>query len=282
MKRVFFLVLLTLFFVPSVSAVIFHSTSANQDVFRNGDLVIISVETNTQDLVVTADFRAVDSGFDSRMVLVETMGSLYEVVYPITFGNTRGDGSKVVLLNFYDPSSGASSSISYNLQLNNFGPRLVDGGEVVIRVLDERELFRVEEGFIQVCDPSGCNVYTEAEYDDARNILISSGQVSLSNLTYNQLKDEISDAANRRIRDELSVYLSELAMLRNLQENAILDLRSLYDDQYNLSLQAEARSSRMLRNSTIVSVFSVLLVLFVVGSLAYFIYLRTTTTWIER
>ena len=281
-KFLLFGVLFFLFFLPSSSAVIFHGTFSNQDVFRNGDLIVISVETNTRDLEVTADFSRVDSNFESGMVLVEADGTVYDIVYPITFSNARSDGSKAVLLNFYDPSSASTSSISYVVELNNVGPRLVDSEEVVIRVLDERELFKVERGKIQICDASGCEVFTEEEYNAMREIIIKDGNVTLSDLTYNQLRDEISDEANKQIREELGFYLDELERFRRAQDDAFFDLRNLYTEQHNLSLEAEARSNRLFRNTVFASIGSVLLVLFVVSFLVYFIYLRTETTWYRR
>lgn len=262
-------------------AVIISSTTANQLTYKNGDLIIITIQTNAENLEVTADFTAIDSNYNPGSVIIEPEGLTYTISYPITFSNNKGDNTYNAIITVYDPQTSTTSTVTYGITLTNQGERLQDTQELTIKVSDEASI-NVQDGYIQICTSDKCETLTEKEYEASRNYIITSGKVTLSNLTYNQLRDEIQAAANQKISEELERYLTQIIEIkRNLDQN-LYDMQQLYITQQNLTENYRNETQKILKAGNRNNLISVAAVVIMIISFAYVIYLRTETTWLSR
>lgn len=278
----------------AASAFIIEDVESVEDAYANGDLVELSVYANIDSLIVTADFSKLDAGFDDRAVMVEYNGYRTDIFYPITFGNTKGDGLYNVVVSAYDPLTDTSSIVSYGLKLDNDLLINRTGGSEGIKIqVRERELdeddedsddiidITVEEGMVKVCRVSGCEIITEEEYEAARNIVISSGNVSLSGLTYNQLKGEILKDVTVTLDKKLADYLNMIIDAREQLKAAVAEFRVLMNESEERFNNQTARTETMIGRATIgYLVLGFLIIVLIVGAFFVF-YLKTNTTWLS-
>lgn len=264
--------------LPVTSAVIIESTTSNQYDYQNGDLIEIILDTNAQGLEITADFSTVDINYNQQMVIVEEEDTVYKIYYPITFSNDRGDNDYNILITAYDPVTSTTSSVSYIIKLANQGKRQEDSQTLIIKVTEETKV-TVQNGYIQICDSQGCETITKKEYDASRNIIINDGSVTLSNLTYNQLKTEISDETRTAMKAELVEYLTQIREIKRQLDQGLYDLKEIILDQKNNTAIHEAEAQRILNQGRTNNIIAMLIVMIIVVMFSYTLYLRTETTW---
>lgn len=92
--------------------------------FQNGDRIVteISFASPALELFVSADFSALDSGFDPSFVAVRNLGAgRYEVSYEITDQNVRPDGEYRLVLSGRDPGCGEAVDSTLTVNLDNAG-----------------------------------------------------------------------------------------------------------------------------------------------------------------
>lgn len=92
---------------------------------RNGAEATVDVEIqgSSNELALTADFSALDSGYVPGAEAVEPLSSsLYRIHYTVSAGNTQADGAKVVILAAADASGRAPIRRPISLSLRNTPP----------------------------------------------------------------------------------------------------------------------------------------------------------------
>jgi hypothetical protein len=273
--------ILLLITISNASALIIESTTANDNNYQNGDLIIITIETNAENLDVNADLTSVDSNFNAQSVIVEEEGTTYIISYPITFSNTKADGTYNAIISLYDPVTSTTNSVTYGVQLTNTAIRSEDTQTITLNIELDSEI-TIEEGYIQICKGDSCETITEAEYEASRQIIITDGSVTLSNLTYNQLLDEISASANEQVKTEIQKYLSELVNVKIILEKQLYDMQELITQQANITNQTAHEANNILRKGQRNNIIIIIAVILLIGTFAYTIYLRTETTWFNR
>jgi hypothetical protein len=185
-------ILLMLVFIPSAHALIIQGIESDQDAYANGELIEITLYANERDLEITADFSKVDSNYQEEMVMTEEIQDfVYKIWYPITFSNNKGAGLHNTVISAFSRKSDTSTIASYAIELDNAVRinRTVDSDRIKLRVRSTRDdpdeqptsssSITVEDGYIKVCRPNGCDTLTESEYEAARRVVISSGSVEL-------------------------------------------------------------------------------------------------------
>jgi hypothetical protein len=280
-KNLLIFSLLVLIAVSPVQALIIESTTANQNTYKNGDLITLTVETNAAGLEVTADFSAVDSSFNAGMVIIEPEGTTYYVSYPITFKNTKGDNTYNSLITMFDPVTSTTNSVTYGIHLENIGQREDDSKLITLKVQEEPEI-SIKDGFIQICRDDECETISEKEYEASRRIIISEGKVELSGLTYNQLKSEIEASVHEQLRQELQNYVLEITEIKKLLDNNLHNMQNLVIEQKNFTEQSKIETEAILRRGNRNNLIVIGAVILMILAFAYTIYLRTETTWFNR
>lgn len=267
-------------------AVIIENTAANQVQYKNGDLIIIDLDTNAAGLEINADFNRVDSGYDARSVLIEPDGELYRITYPITFANTRADAEYNAVITAFDPLTSTTSTVTYGINLRNAGDRQQDQVDITLEVIngtvDEITDVEVLDGFIQICRRSGCEILSEQEYESSRQVIVQNGTLSLGDLTYDQLKEEIAAQLNTELRNEMRDYLDQITQIQRVLENNLFELNKLIIEQQNNTNNTIAATEDLIAKGNRNNIIAVLLVVLLIGAFAYTIYLRTETTWLSR
>ena len=276
--KLFLIALVIVISSSIVNAVIIESTTANQNVFKDGDLITIIIQANAENLQVTADFSAVDSGFNPGSVLVEPDGMVYTISYPITFANTRGDSTYNSIITVYDPATSTTSTVTYGITLANTGQRLSAIQDLVLTVSDEA-MISVKSGTIQVCSSTKCTTFTQAEYDATRNIMISSGTVSLSGLTYNQIVSQIQNQTNAYTAAQLKDYLTQLVTIKGQLDAGLYDLKAINKDMVNNSINFKNETEKIIAQGSRNNLIALIGVFIMIAAGLYIIYLRTETTW---
>lgn len=269
--------------INMASAVIIESTTGNQNTYSNGDLVEILIDTNAEGLEVTGDFSTADSQFNPQMVIVEEEGDIYKIYYPITFGNTKTDDTYNAIISVYDPITSTSSTVSYGINLDNT-ERLedqTDSETIKLKIEKEAEII-VQQGYIQICDYNSCKTITEKEYEETRDLVITNGNVTLSGLTYNQLRDEIQGNLTAEMKAELKIYLDQIIQTKAILDKAVFDLAEMHKDQQSFTQNVTERSERMIRKGIGVQIILAVLIITIIVLFAYGFYVRTQTTWTHR
>lgn len=291
MRKIEVLLVLAVLCATQVSAVVIQQITANQDQYASGDLIEVTLYANAKDLEVTADFSRVDSNFNKDAVLVESpQNFVYKVYYPITFSNTRGEGTYQAVFSVYSKAFDSSSVASYNIILNNAIRlnRSSDSNEIQLRVRAARGLpvvnisrIRVEAGKIVVCSSSGCEQLSEADYERARRFVINSGQVEFANVTYDRLKAEILQSANTKISEEITKWINQVIQLNKDLQNNIFDLDNRMTEREDLFFNQTERTQQLLERSYWSNILSVIGVLVLVAASFFLFYLKRNTTWLS-
>ena len=267
--------------ISSVSALIIESTTANQNSYKDGDLITITIKTNVAGLDITADFSAIDSNFNAEMVIVEEEDMTYQISYPITFSNNKGDNTYNAIISLYDPITSTTNSVTYGILLANTEQRNEDTQEIILKIEKETTI-SIEPGYIQICKDNTCETITEEEYEASRQIIITNGKVTLSNLTYNQLRDEIQASADQQIKTELQKYLTEITNIKQMLEQNIYDLKQIILEQQNITNTTQQEANRILKAGNRNNIIIIIAVILLILAFTYTIYVRTETTWMSR
>lgn len=267
--------------IPSIAhAIIIESTTSNQVVYSDGDLIEISVETNVEGLQVTADFNQVDSSFNQNMVIIEPEGTTYNIFYTITFGNTKSDNTYNVIISLYDNETSQSSTVTYTVVLENLQTTAQEDQQTLVIKVNDEDIIDVKSGTVQVCTNKKCTTFSEKDYEETRNIYISKGKVTLSDLTYNQLKDEISSSANQKIDENLRKYISELVNIKQLLDDGLYDIKTIEQSLLNTTGSFKNETARVIKIGNRNNLITLIGVFLMISSLLYILYLRTETTWL--
>lgn len=276
-------------------AFIIEDIDSEEEAYANGDLVEITVYANINTLIVTADFNRLDSKFDERSVIIEYHGYRYDIFYPITFANTKKDDIYNIVISAYDPITDTSSIVSYGIKLDNDLMINRTGGSESIKIqVRERELgddprdwpdditdISVEEGMVKVCRPSGCELITEEEYEAARNIVISSGNVSLSGLTYNQLKGEILKDVTATLDKKLKDYLDLIIDARTQLQQVVGEFKIMMNTSQERFNNQTDRTERMINRATMGYIGLGIMIILIIVAAFFVFYLKTNTTWLS-
>jgi hypothetical protein len=265
-------------------AVIIESTEANQYEYKNGDVIIIDMDTNAPGLEINADFSKVDSNYDARMVRIDEDADQYQIIYPISYANNKGDAEYNAVLTAYDPATSTTSSVTYGIILKNAGQRQIDEEDLTINIIngstpDEITDIDILDGYIQICRPRGCELLTEQEYETSRQVIINNGTVQLSDMTYDQLKTQIENQLSADLKEELKVYLDQITQINKLLDERIYKLNELVVQQQNNTNETINRTEELIKKGNRNNLLAILAVIIVVGGGLYTLYLRTETTW---
>ncbi len=269
-----------LLIIPNVNAFIVNGVTANQDTYQDGDLIILTISANKEDLEVYGDFSTADSLYNSNAVVTESNGFSYKVYYALTFANTRGDGIYNSVISFYDPDTQTSSTVTYGVNLDNQGNQSYHKETIKLKVRGDAQ-YSVEEGKIKICDSEGCVTLTEEEYEQSKNLIITSGSVTLSNLTYTQLRDEIAQSVKEDVDANLQAHLSQILDAARLVESAVEDVNILLQNASVMFHNQSQESQRLLNQTKWTGIVMALGIVVLIAGAFYLFYLKTNTTWLE-
>ena len=288
--RILMILLLMLAMCASFSsAFIVQSISADKSSYMNGDLVTVVLTANVAGLQVTADFSPIDSKFDPGMVLVEnSTNRTYKVYYPITFGNVRGDGLYVTTFSLYQKSTDTSSVVSYQIRLDNTQNvnNTATSDRITLRVreaetFNQTNYIKVQAGNVMVCTSTSCTTLTQADYDAARNYIITSGKVTLSNLTYANLKAEIMQGVIAQNDITINQYLNQLIGAKTDLENAVSSLNKEIKNESDFVKNQSVIANNVVTRNTYWTAATFIILIVIVVLCFYIFYLRTQTTWLS-
>ncbi|RLJ02900.1 MAG: hypothetical protein DRP08_04175 [Candidatus Aenigmatarchaeota archaeon] len=297
MKKISLLLVLVIFNVQVACALVIQGIESNQDTYSNGDLIQITVYANEVDLQVTADFSKVDSLYSKEMVISEESEPfVYKVYYPISFGNTKGEGLHNVVLSVYSRKSETSSIASYGIDIDNTERinRTSDKDEIKLKVrkLNDNppivvrpdgggsQNLVVQDGMIMICDSSDCKTLTEEDYEAGRRIIITDGTVELADLTYNQLKSQIETDVSKKTQAEVQKYINQIIGINKKLENAVSDVKSLVVDAEVRIENNTARAEKIVEYGLYANIAAIVLVIIIIAGVMYAIYLKTHSTWL--
>jgi hypothetical protein len=305
-KKWLILPLLLLINLNLVSAVIIDSIETNQDTYSNGDVIEITLYANSKNLDIKGDFGRIDSNYHTGSVISITPEDFkYQLFYPITYGNTKGDDDYPVIISIYDSSVESSSIVSYSITLKNENRQNKSSSSesIILKMRNLRDYndyndndynpnsnntntgtnnLIVEDGKIAICTDTGCSFLTEEEYEAGRRIIINSGQVELAGLTYNQLKNEIQKDVSETMRKEVNNYINNIIQINKDLNDAVYDIKEIVKETQSAMANNTNQTSRVITQGFYFNVFSMLFTIIIVSAALYGLYLKTHTTWFEQ
>jgi hypothetical protein len=282
----------------SAHALIIQGIETSKDSYANGDLIELTIYTNEKGLEFTADFSKLDSGYNPGSVISEEVQDfVYKIYYPITFKNNKGSGLHNVVISSYSKRSDKSSIISYAIKIDNSvqinQTSASDRIQLKVRPSDynpdpytppinsNNTRVRVEDGMIMVCSDTGCSTLTEDEYEKGRRIIISSGDVELSNLTYNQLKNQIETDVNQVVQSDLQQYINYIIGTNKKFDDALFDIKEMMTRAENNFANQSSKTENYINKGIWMLIGTIILVIIIVVGSIYTIYLKTQSTWLD-
>jgi hypothetical protein len=299
-KRIIIFILL-LINLNCVSAVIIDSIETDQDDYSNGDIIGITLYANSKNLQVSGDFSKIDSNYNSGSTIsIVPEDFKYQLYYPITYSNTKGDDDYAIIISIYDSAVQSSSIISYAISLKNENNnnQSSDSSSITLKMRNLRDYnddyndnnsnnnynnnqLIVEDGKIAICTTSGCSYLTEEEYEAGRRIIINSGQVELAELTYTQLKNEIQKDVSEVMRQEVNDYINNIIQINKDLNDAVYEIKLITKETQNAMINNTNQTQRVITQGFYANIFSMLFTVFIVCGALYALYLKTHTTWFE-
>lgn len=291
MKYLIYVLILILASI-SVSAVVIEGVESNQEKYANGDTIKITLYANANDLDIKSDFSGIDSNFNLGAVLVEQPQNFtYNIFYSITYSNTKGNGAYSSLITVYNKESDTSNVISYAINLDNTLRlnRTEEWQNIKLKTYQSREnvpdtnitQIQVNENNIMVCTSLGCDTLTKEEYDRARRLVITDGTVELSNLTYNQLKNQIQTDVTASVNQELANYINQVIDINKNLNRVIGEFRQTMADNQEILLNQTNQTQIIVQRTFYTNIASVIIVLLLIIAAFYLLYLKTCTTWLN-
>jgi hypothetical protein len=289
MSNKFLLLLIVAVCLPAVNGLIIEGVETDKDSYQNGDLVTIDLYANMKGLAITADFIKVDSNYKSGMVDVEESEDfVYHIYYPITFSNINGDGNYPVTLMIYDKTTDKTSVAQAIVTLgNNAENRTTENVSITLRVRKSSTSttpitnVSVRNGTIRVCNSTSCQTLSQEEYERARNIIISSGRVTLSNLTYEQLKLEILTDIEQKNQEQIQLYINRIIKIDNDLQNSMLDVQNLIKKNQEATLNQSNITQHMVKKVEYEAFGIGTACILFIASIAYIIWLKANTTHLD-
>ena len=286
MKKILFITfIISMICIIQASAYIIISSTPDKNTYSNGDLIHITIVTNIQGLEIIPDFTSIDSNFKPEMSIIEANGFQYNIYYTITFSNTRASAAYNILISTYSNATSSSNTATVPITLDNTG---------LINKTQAQTLFRftittptittnvtVQSGFVKICTSTGCETLTQADYEAARKIIISQGKVTLANLTYDQLKTEITNSVNQQVNQQIKEYIDTIIGTNKLlADNANRMQDQLKANQEYLANQSN-QTQKIIKRNTLVTAGQGIIFVFLVISAFFVFYLKTNTTWLS-
>ena len=277
-------------------ALIIQGIESDKDSYANGDLVELTVYANEKNLEVTADFSKVDSGYNQGSIISEEIQDfVYRIWYPITFGNNKGSGLRNVVISAYSRTTDTSAIASYGIDIDNAIAinQTKDSDLVRLKVrtiIDYRpppqypgdnSQISVRDGMILICDSDGCSTLTEEDYEKGRRVIINSGQVELAELTYNQLKSQITTDVTKEVRTEVQQYITQIIGINKKLDDALFDMKETISNAEKQFVNQTARTEKVQKQAFWFNIITIIIVAVLIVGSGYLIYLKTQSTWLE-
>lgn len=271
--------------IIQVSAYVIISSTPDKNTYSNGDLIHITMIANIQGLQVIPDFTSIDSNFKPDMTIIEPNGFQYDIYYTLTFSNTRPSASYNILISTYSNSTSSSNTATVPITLDNTGLINKTQAQTTFRFTITPQTvisnITVQQGFVKICTSTGCETLTQADYEAARQVIITNGKVSLSNLTYDQLKTEITNSVNQQVNAQIKEYIDQIIGInKNLQDNANRMQDQLKTNQEFLANQSN-QTQKIIKRNTLVTAGQGIIFVILVCSAFFIFYLKTQTTWLN-
>jgi len=292
-NKVYILLLSFILASSLANGLIIQGIESNKDAYANGDLIELTIYANEKDLKVNADFSKLDSGYKPQMVMTEESEDfVYKIWYTITFTNNKGSGLHSVVVSAYSKKSDSSTLATYGIEIDNNLKlnQTIDSDLVKIKVRARSDseptgngsVITVKNGQIMVCKTSGCVTLSEEDYEDTRRIIISKGQVELSNLTYNQLKSQIEADVSKRTQAEIQKYLVYVASIHGKMNDTMFDMKDTIKKAQESAANSTMHAESIIQRGFWLNVGTIFAVLLIVVGALYLVYLKTNSTWMDH
>jgi hypothetical protein len=288
-QKMLFIILITLIILiislTGTSAYIIVSSIPDKSTYSNGDLIHITMTTNIQGLIIIPDFTSIDSNFKPEMVIIEPTGFTYNIYYTLTFSNNKASATYNILISTYSNITNSSNTATTPIILDNTG--LINKTQAqqtlkfTIITSEITTNITVEEGYVKICTSTGCETLSQADYEAARQVIITQGKVTLSNLTYEQLKTEITNSVSQKVNQQIKTYIDQIIGTNKLlQDNANRMQDQLKASQEFLINQSN-QTQKIIKRNTLVTAGQGVLFIILVASAFFIFYLKTNTTWLS-
>ena len=271
--------------MTEASAYIILSSTPDKSTYSNGDLIHITMTTNIQGLTIIPDFTSIDSNFKPDMIIIEPAGFTYHIYYTLTFSNTKASATYNILISTYSNITNSSNSATVPIILDNTGLINKTQAQTIMRfTITPPEIttnVTVQAGYVKICTSTGCETLTQADYEAARQIIITQGKVTLSNLTYEQLKTEITNSVNQQVNAQIKAYIDQIIGINKMmQDNANRMQDQLKANQEYLANQSN-QTQKIIKRNTWATIGQGVLFIILVATAFFIFYLKTNTTWLS-
>ena len=134
---------------------------------------------------------------------------------------------------------------------------------------------------ILICDSDGCSTLTEEDYEKGRRVIINSGQVELAELTYNQLKSQITTDVTKEVRTEVQQYITQIIGINKKLDDALFDMKETISNAEKQFVNQTARTEKVQKQAFWFNIITIIIVAVLIVGSGYLIYLKTQSTWLE-
>jgi len=211
----------------------------------------------------------------------------YRIYYPITFSNINRDGDYPIPISIYNKIDDKSSISQAIVTLDNTATnKTTQSATVLLKVRKgtprpNGTTVNVKDGNIVVCTTSGCETLSEADYNRAREIVISSGNVRLSNLTYEQLKGEVLADIQQKNAQELQLYVNRIIKIDNDMQDSMYSVDQMIRANQAYVGNQTNQTQKLLRTNLYIAGGMGFAVIILVVGVFYVLWLKNNTTHLD-
>lgn len=281
-----------------ISAILVKHIDSESNTYANGEIIEVTAETNDNNLEIIADFSDLDSNFNKDMVMIEKAGqNTYKIYYPITFANTRSDGSYLNPITFYDPDTESSSGVPVPINLDNDRRinQTLQEERIELELEGQRkkpadisdmnisfEDLDVDNNQIVICRENGCSKLTKKEYEEAREIILSSNStVKLQDMTYEKLRKEVQKNILTKVNKDVEKYINQIIQTRKDIKSTLGNVETTLEQNKVVMENQSNQTKRMVKTSMWMNAGTIFVVLVIIAGSFYLIYLKYYTTWLH-